>query len=131
MPAPANYRDDGLLAATLDTLAAVGALPAQPVVHLDAGYDYQPCRQAPAARGMIGEIATRGAPAPIQVGCRWVVERTHAWGNQYGKLRWCTERRWLVVAFWLALANTAIVCGRLVRRAWTCYRWNGRARRRP
>jgi hypothetical protein len=27
----------------------VGALPAQPVVHLDAGYDYQPCRQALAA----------------------------------------------------------------------------------
>jgi hypothetical protein len=48
-----------------------------------------------------------------------VVERTHAWGNQYGKLRWCTERGRLVVEFWLALANAAIVCGRLVRRAWT------------
>jgi hypothetical protein len=56
---------------------------------------------------------------------------THAWGNQYGKLRWCTERRRLVVAFWLALANAAIVCGRLVRRAWTHYRWQGRPRRRP
>ena len=45
-----------------------------------------------------------------------MIERTHAWGNQYGKLRWCTERRRLVVAFWLALANAATVCGRLVRR---------------
>ena len=26
-------------------------------------------------------------------GSPWVIERTHAWGNQYGKLRWCTERR--------------------------------------
>jgi transposase len=129
--APANRRDDGLLAATLDTTTAVGVLPAQPVVHLDAGYDYWPCRQTLAARGMLGEIATRGVPAPIQASRRWPVERTHAWGNQYGKLRWCTERRQLVVAFWLALANAAIVCGRLVRRAWTCYRWQTRPRRRP
>ena len=59
------------------------------------------------------------------------MERTHAWGNQYGKLRWCTERRRIVVQFWLTLAAAAIVCGRLVRRAWTSYRWDGRPRRRP
>ena len=131
LPAPANHRDDGLLAATLDAIGAVGPLPAQPTVHLDAGYDYQPCRQVLTTRGMVGQIAARGRPAPIQVGRRWVIERTHAWGNQYGKLRWCTERRRLVVDFWLALASAVIVCGRLVRRAWTCYRWDGRPRRRP
>ena len=135
VPAPANHRDDGLLAATLDaatsTAAAVGPLPDQPMVHLDAGYDYQPCRQVVAARAMAAQIATRGVPAPIQVGRRWVIERTHAWGNQYGKLRWCTERRRRVVEFWLALANAAMVLGRLVRRAWTHYRWEGRPRRRP
>jgi transposase len=131
VPAPANHRDDGLLAVTLDAIGAVGPLPARPVVHLDAGCDYQPCRQVLAERGMAGEIAARGVPAPIQAGRRWVIERTHAWANQYGKLRWCTERRRRVVAFWLALANAAIVCGRLVRRAWTCYRWQGRPRRRP
>jgi hypothetical protein len=60
-----------------------------------------------------------------------VIERTHAWGNQYGKLRWCTERRRLVVEFWLALASAVIVCGRLVRRTWTHYRWDSRPRRRP
>jgi transposase len=87
LPAPANHRDDRLLAATLDAIGVVGRLPEQPTVHLDAGYDYQPCRQVLAERGMAGEIAIRGAPAPIRVGCRWVVERTHAWGNQYGKLR--------------------------------------------
>jgi hypothetical protein len=52
-------------------------------------------------------------------------------GKQYGKLRWCTERRRVVVEFWLALANAVIVCGRLVRRAWACYRWDSRPRRRP
>ena len=78
VPAPANHRDDGLLAVTLDTLTVVGPLPAQPVVHLDAGYDYQPCRQVLTERGMVGEIATRGLPAPIQAGRRWVIERTHA-----------------------------------------------------
>jgi len=131
VPAPANHRDDGLLAATLDALEVIGPLPTQPVVQLDAGYDYQPCRQVLANRGMEGQIATRGISAPIQAGRRWVIERTHAWGNQYGKLRWCTERRRTVVQFWLALASAAIICGRLLRRAWTSYRWDGRPRRRP
>ena len=138
--APANRRDDGLLAATLDTAAATltavqglrrWPLPDPPTVHLDAGYDYQPCRQALADRGLRGEIATRGAPAPVQAGRRWVIERTHAWGNQYGKLPWCTERRTMVVAFWLLLALALIVVGRLLRGAWTCYCWEGRPRRRP
>jgi transposase len=131
LAALANCRDDGLLAATLDTITMVGVLPERPVVHLDAGYDYRPCRQVLAERGMLGQIATRGIPAPIRAGRRWVIERTHAWGNQYGKLRWCTERRRLVVEFWLALASAAIVLGRLLRRAWTCYRWQDRPRRRP
>jgi transposase len=129
VPAAANRRDDGLLAATLDTVKVVGVLPAQPLVHLDAGYDYQTCRQVLAERGMVGEIATRGVPTPIQAGRRWVIERTHAWGNQYGKLRWCTERRRPVVEFWLALVSAVIVCGRLLRRAWTHYRWQARPRR--
>jgi transposase len=80
---------------------------------------------------MVGQIATHGLPAPIQVGRRWPVERTHAWANQYGKLRWCTGRRRIVVEFWLALAGAAIVCGRLVRHSWACYRWDARPRRPP
>ena len=108
----------------------VGVLPAQPVVHLDAGHNYQPYRQALAKRGMLGEIATRGAsPDPREP---TLAGGAHPrLGNQYGKLRRCTERRSFVVAFWLALANAAVVCGQLVRRAWICYRWEGRPRRRP
>ena len=30
------------------------------LVHLDAGDDYQPCRQVLAARAMVGQVATRG-----------------------------------------------------------------------
>jgi hypothetical protein len=51
--------------------------------------------------------------------------------DQFGKLRWCTERGTPVVAFWLALAHAIITLGRLIRQAWTCYRWEARPRRRP
>jgi transposase len=131
VPATANRRDDGLLAVTLDTLDAVGPLPERPTVHLDAGYDYQPCYQELARRGLAGQVATRGVPAPVQVGHRWVVERSHAWLNAFGKLRWCTERRRVCVAFWLALACVVVIIRRLVRCAWTRYRWDRRPHRRP
>jgi hypothetical protein len=80
-----------------------------------------------AERGVVGQIAARAVVAPVQVGRRWPVERTHAWANQYGKLRWCTERRRVVVEVWLLLALTLIVAvGRLIRRAWSHYRWEHR-----
>jgi transposase len=82
VPAPANRRDDGLLAATLDALGVVDPLPQRPTVHLDAGYDWTPCREVLAERGMVGQIATRGVRAPIQVGRRWVIERTHVWATR-------------------------------------------------
>jgi hypothetical protein len=38
----------------------------------------------------------------------------------------------MAVMFWLLLLALAlIVVGGLLRRAWTCYRWEGRPRRRP
>jgi hypothetical protein len=33
VPTPANHRDDGLLAATLDAITVVGPRPTRPVVH--------------------------------------------------------------------------------------------------
>ena len=57
---PANQRDDELLAATLDAIAAIGQLPQRSMVHLDAGHGYQPCRQILAEREMVSGIATRG-----------------------------------------------------------------------
>jgi hypothetical protein len=100
-------------------------------VHLDRGYDSQPVRDLLAAYGLRADIARRGRPAPVQVGSRWVVERTHAWLNAFGKLRWCTERRGACVEFYLLLAMAIVVVRRLVRRSWTHYRWEGRPCRRP
>lgn len=68
--APANTRDDALLGQTLDAVKDFAPLPADITVHLDAGYDYRPCREALDQRGLRGQIAHRGEPAPIQAGGR-------------------------------------------------------------
>jgi hypothetical protein len=78
---------------------------------------------------MAGEIATHGKPAAVQAGPPLAGGAHPCVGQPARKLRWCTERRRLVVEFCLAMAGAAIVCGRLVRRAWTCYRWDTRPRR--
>ena len=36
-----------------------------------------------------------------------------------------------VVEFYLALASAIVTLGRLIRQAWSCYRWQTRPRRRP
>jgi transposase len=89
--APAHIRDDALLGQTLDALKDFAPLPEDVTVHLDAGYDYRPCRAALEERGLPGQIAHRGTPTPIQVGKRWVIERTNSWLNDFGRLRRCTE----------------------------------------
>jgi hypothetical protein len=126
--APANSVDHGLLADSLDPLKDFQPLPATVTVHPDAGYDYRPCREALAERGLRGEIASRGEPAPIQVGRRWVVERTHSWLNDFGKLRRCTERRRACVDAHLALAAAIVTVRALRRAAWYHYRWDTRPR---
>jgi transposase len=131
LTAPANRQDCLLLGLTLDLLRPLGPLPDQVTVHLDRGYDHGTIRGQLADRGLGARIAARGQPAPIQAGQRWVVERTHAWHNAHRKLLLCTERRARVIDFWIALANTIIIVRRLLRRAWTSYRWRGRPPRRP
>jgi transposase len=126
--APANTRDDALLPATLDALKDFAPLPAEVRVHLDAGYDYRPCRDALDERGVRGQIASRGQPAPIQVGRRWVVERTNSWLNDFGRLRRCTDRRRDCVDAYLALATAIVTIRALLRAAWYRYRWNTRPR---
>ncbi len=128
--APANIVDHALLGQTLDEVKDFSPLPAQVTVHLDAGYDYRPCREALDERGLHGQIAHRGEPAPIQVGCRWVVERTNSWFNDFGKLRRCTERRQQCVDAYLDLAAAIITIRALLRAAWLLYRWDSRPRSR-
>ena len=129
--AGANRHDSPLLAPTLDTLQRLGPLPPQPVVHLDAAYDSHTTRDLLRQRGMASQIATKGTPAPIQTTRRWPVERTHAWGNQFKKLAWNTERCGPVIDAFLAFAHAIITLRRLIRCAWTLYRWDTRPHRRP
>jgi transposase len=129
--APANRHDSPLLEPTLDLLAWRGPLPGNVTVHLDRGYDSVRTRQRLADRGLGAEIAARGKPAPVTASQRWPVERTHAWTNALKKLVWCTERRAVVIAFWLAFAAVIIIVRRLVREGWTRYRWDDRPARKP
>ncbi len=126
--APANTVDHALLTQTLDALKDFQPLPVGATVHLDAGYDYRPCREALADRGLLAQIAQRGVPAPIQVGRRWVVERTNSWLNDFGKLRRCTERRRDCLDAYLALAAAIVTVRALRRAAWYLYRWDTRPR---
>jgi transposase len=124
----ANRHDSPLLGATLQAASnQVGPhWPDDVTVHLDAGYDSQVTRSLLDGLDLRGEIARKGVPAPIQVGKRWVAERTHSWMNGYGKLRRCTDRDGTIVDFFLYLAATLVTVRALIREARTRYRWQTR-----
>ena len=129
--APANRHDSPLLAPTLNAVEAL-RLPSESVsVHLDRGYESNVTRRLFEERELVGVISEKGKPAPLRAGLRWVVERTNSWHNAHKKLMWCTEWRGRVIDFWIAFSNVGIIVGRLVREAWTRYRWEGRPHRRP
>jgi hypothetical protein len=94
-----------------------------PTLHLDRGYDSTTTRDLLDVLGFPGEIAIKGVPAPIQAGKRWPVERTHSWTNGYGKLRRFTDKRKVIVEFYLNLAAALTVLRRLINRARSSYRW--------
>jgi len=126
--APGNRHDSPLLGPTLDaaTRQLDGILPDEPTCHLDRGYDSTVTRKLLDELGFDGEIARKGVPAPVQAGSRWVVERTHAWMNGYGKLRRCTEHSAQVVDFYLYLAAALVTIRQIIQRARTRYRWDTR-----
>ena len=131
--APANRHDSPLLAETLDAVAgALGGLPERAKVHLDRGYDSNLARERLEDRGLIGEISEKGKSAPLGATNRWVVERTNSsWHNAHKKLMWCTEREGRVIDFWVAFSDVVIIVRRLIREAWSRYRWETRPPRRP
>ena len=89
----ANRHDSPLLAPTFEAAKAqVGPLPEHVTSHLDAAYDSGVTHSLLLELGFEG-ISRTGVPAPIQVGNRWVIERTHSWMNGYGKLRRCTDKK--------------------------------------
>ena len=129
--APANRHDSVLLAATLDKLGEIGPLPDGITVHLDAGYDSHKTRTELESRHMKGEIAHKGDKAPVQAGQRWHVERTNAWHNGFNRLQRCYERDEQVIDAFFDLADAIITLRRLIREAWTLYRWDTRPAKRP
>lgn len=124
--AGANRPDAPLLAPTLAGLEKLDPVPVASTVHLDRAYDSAKTRALLDDLGLVGEIARKGVPAPLQAGRRWVVERTQAWMNGYGKLRRCTEPNGRVVDFYLFLAAAFVVVRQLIQRARARYRWPGR-----
>ena len=101
-------------------------LPDQRACHLNAGYDSSPTRQTLSGLGFTSQIAHKGAPAPLQAGRRWPVERTHSWMNGYGKLRRMTDRDATIVTFYLYLAAAFVTVRALIQRARKRYRWDTR-----
>src|SRR5690606_27301148 len=129
--AGANCHDSPLLAPTLEKLDRFGFdLPEHITVHLDAGYDSGKTRELLESLGCGYVISKKGTP--LQAGARWVVERTNSWHNRgCKKLAICTERRGHVINAFIALANAIIITRRLIREAWSRYRWEGRTKRQP
>lgn len=121
--AGANRNDAPLLAPTLEGLTPYQPLSPLMTIHLDRGYGGAPVRRVCADLGIDAIIAQKGIPAPIQVGHRWVVERTQSWMNGFGKLRRCPERSGLVVDFYLYLAAAIVTTRRLISEARHRYRW--------
>ena len=121
--AGANRHDAPLLGPTLDGLDALRPLPTDITAYLDRGYAGAPTRTLLDGLGIAGVMARKGIPAPLQVGKRWVVERTQSSMNGYGKLRRCTERSGVVVDFYLFLAAALAVTRRLIQEAQARYRW--------
>ena len=125
--ARANDHDAPLLEPTLAGICdMIGPLPDRPCMHLDRGYDSGKTRDLLEILGYNDEIATKGVPAPVQVGKRWPVERTHSWMNGYGKLRRFTDKRKVIVEFYLYLAAALTVIRRLINRARIQFRWPSR-----
>ena len=129
--AAANRHDSPLLSETLDTLQALEPPPEAITAHLDRAYDSDATHQRLKQRGLSGSISQKGKPAPLQATKRWVVERTNSWQHAHKKLVWCTERRGRVIDFWIAFSEVIIVVRRLIRKAWSHYRWESRPPRRP
>ena len=125
-PRRSSWHESGL-----DKLGERGPLPGDITVHLDAGYDSQNPSDELAGRDLTGEIAHKGDKAPIQAGQRWHVERTNAWHNSFNRLQRSYERREDVIGAFFARADAIITLRRLIREAWTRYRWDNRPARRP
>jgi transposase len=125
--AGANCPDSRLLRETLTGLDQFAGVPAGLPVLLDRGYLGAAVQAVLTDRGCLGVFPDPGRPAAGSVGARWVVERTHSWLNDFGRLRRCPERRAAVVTLYLFLAAAIIVTRMLLRAAVQTFRWPTRS----
>ena len=125
--AGANCPESRLLDQTLTGLNRLEAVPAGLPVLRDRGHLGAAVQTTLAEAGCVGVLPAPGNPAAGSVGERWVVERTHSWLNDFGRLRRCPERRAAVVDLYLFLAATIIVIQHLLRAAFHDFRWPTRS----
>lgn len=125
--AGANCPDSQLLDATLAGLDRLVGVPAPLPVLLDRGYLGAAVRATLADHGCVGVLPSTGEPAAGSVGERWVVESTHSWLNDFGRLRRCPERRAAVVDLYLFLAASIVITRMLLRAAFPTFRWPTRS----
>jgi transposase len=125
--AGANCPDSRLLGETLAGLDRLAGVPHGLPVLLDRGYLGAAVQMTLAERGCVGVLPATGAPTAGSVGERWVVERTHSWLNDFGRLRRCPERRAAVVTLYLFLAASIVVTRMLLRAAVQTFRWPTRS----
>lgn len=110
--------------------AAEAVRSARPVwtapAHLDRGYDSHRTRELLNEINFDAQIARRSGPAPVQVGKRWVVERTSSWMNGFGKIRRCTDCNTKLIDFYLCLylAAAIVTVRQLIHRARSHCRWD-------
>lgn len=64
------------------------------------GYDSKRTRELLDEIGFDAQIACKGMPAPIQIGKRWVVERTNSWMNGFAKSAAAPDRNAQVIDFY-------------------------------
>lgn len=80
----------------------------------DRAYDSKKNRRGLRRRGIVPDLAKRGAPHGSGLGkTRWYVERTLSWLHQYGRLRVRWDRLPEIQRGWMALA-CSLICLRLL-----------------
>ena len=86
-------------------------------LHADKAYDIPRCWAACRVRHIVARISRKRIDSSETLGrYRWVIERTHAWYNQYRRLIIRYERRLAHYAAFTALASALICWNYLTRR---------------
>jgi transposase len=111
----ANVPDLKMMEATLDAIEPIKRPVGRPrkrptKLHADKAYDAAEKRREVRRRGITPRIARRGVESSERLGrYRWVVERTHAWFNQFRRLKIRYERRSDIHMAFLHL-GCALIC---------------------